>query len=119
MNNVILSKPLSVGYLLSISELKAGSVVGYSNNGAAYGTTSAASKISVLHDEGSEKSADSANGGFEFPHMPPWFVHVGGQKLYHALAGILRLVGLSVMAGTLGFWTSNYYEKFFLFLFCE
>ena len=103
MNNLVLSKPLSVGYLLCISELKAGSIFRYSNNGAAYGNPSAASKISVLHDEGSEKSADSANGDFEFPHMPPWFVHVGSQKLYHALAGILRLVGLSVMAGALGF----------------
>ncbi|KAM0934113.1 hypothetical protein DsansV1_C32g0220571 [Dioscorea sansibarensis] len=98
VNNLVLSKPLSVGYLLSISELKAGSIFHHSNNGAAYGTPSAASKISVLHDEGSEKSADSANGDFEFPHMPPWFVHVGSQKLYHDLAGILRLVGLSVMA---------------------
>ncbi|KAL0407127.1 UNVERIFIED_CONTAM: hypothetical protein Slati_4026600 [Sesamum latifolium] len=26
--------------------------------------------------------------------MPPWFVHVGSQELYQALAGILRLVSL-------------------------
>ncbi|KAJ0989927.1 hypothetical protein J5N97_008283 [Dioscorea zingiberensis] len=98
VNNLILSKPLSVGYLLSISELKAGSLFGYSNNDAAYRTPSGASKISVLQDKGSENSADSANGDSEFPRMPPWFVHVGNQKLYQALAGILRLVSLSVMA---------------------
>lgn len=38
---------------------------------------------------------------YELPHMPPWFVHVGSQKLYQTLAQILRLVGLSLVAGYL------------------
>nr|GLL38243.1 uncharacterized protein LOC109178092 isoform X2 [Ipomoea trifida] len=43
-------------------------------------------------------SAESISDEYELPRMPPWFVHVGSQKLYHALAGILRLVGLSLFA---------------------
>jgi hypothetical protein len=31
--------------------------------------------------------------------MPPWFTHAGGHKLYELLAAILRLAGLSAVAG--------------------
>lgn len=33
------------------------------------------------------------------PRMPPWFKGAGSQKLYEALGGVLRLVGLSLASG--------------------
>jgi TELO2-interacting protein 1 len=33
--------------------------------------------------------------------VPPWFIHTVSQKLYLALAGMIRLVGLSTVSGAL------------------
>lgn len=50
-----------------------------------------------------EYPPENVQKSFEIPRMPPWFVYVGSPKLYQALAGILRLVGLSLLAGLFHF----------------
>lgn len=93
MNKILSSKPLSTGYLLSIVELKAGNLLtsrGHSNN---YADLTALPKISILQNPSGIVESVS-----EFPHMPPWFGQVGSQKLYLTLAGILRLIGRSLIS---------------------
>ena len=95
-----MSKPLSVGYLYSVAELKSGTYSEDTTNSSLHATcTSAASKISVIHDNGLS-NAVLGTVEYELPHVPPWFVHAGNQKLYLVLAGIIRLVGLSTVSGT-------------------
>ncbi|KAH0456804.1 hypothetical protein IEQ34_014711 [Dendrobium chrysotoxum] len=92
IDKLISSKPLSVGYLLSVAELKASSLsrdASYVINGDVLPLVSELSMGSLSENMPIE---------YEFPRMPPWFLNVGNQKLYLALAGILRLAGLSVMA---------------------
>lgn len=100
MEKLIVSKPLSVGYLYSVAELKSGAYSKDMANNSLHATyTSAASKISVVHDNGLS-NAILGTVEYELPHVPPWFVHAGSQKLYLVLAGIIRLVGLSTVSGT-------------------
>ena len=54
-----------------------------------------------------EYPPENVQKSFEIPRMPPWFVYVGSPKLYQALAGILRLVGLSLLAGLSFLWHSS------------
>nr|CAB3495166.1 unnamed protein product [Digitaria exilis] len=99
MEKLIVSKPLSVGYLYSVAELKSGAYSKDMANNSLHATyTSAASKISVVHDNGLS-NAILGTVEYELPHVPPWFVHAGSQKLYLVLAGIIRLVGLSTVSG--------------------
>ncbi|PIA42784.1 hypothetical protein AQUCO_02000317v1 [Aquilegia coerulea] len=79
LDKFILDRPSSVGYLHSIAELRS------------------TSRFSCA-DKHLQIPLDSVHQNYEVPNMPPWFVYVGSQKLYHVLAGILRLVGLSLMA---------------------
>ncbi|THU54814.1 hypothetical protein C4D60_Mb11t00010 [Musa balbisiana] len=99
MNNLILSKPLSTGYLLSIAELKAGSILSSPRNLTKDATIPVVSKISILQDEDLQSPSEYVSSVLEFPHMPPWFGIAGSQKLYLTLAGVLRLVGLSIISG--------------------
>lgn len=84
-DRLMVTKPLSAGYLLSVAELKAGphlnKVVDNSHGfeGALV----------------SEVSSYGSSTSYELPHVPPWFIGTNSEKLYHALSGILRLVGLS------------------------
>ncbi|CAL9158554.1 unnamed protein product, partial [Musa hybrid cultivar] len=57
------------------------------------------SKISILQDEDLQSPSEYVRSVLEFPHMPPWFGIAGSQKLYPTLAGVLRLVGLSIISG--------------------
>ncbi|CAN6311770.1 unnamed protein product [Urochloa humidicola] len=99
MDKLILSKPLSVGYLYSVAELKSGAYSKDMNNSSLHTAyTSAAPKVSVIHDNGLS-NAVLGTVEYELPHVPPWFVHAGSQKLYLVLAGIIRLVGLSTVSG--------------------
>lgn len=82
-----LMRTTSVGYLGSLAELKAGTS----------STISAAPKLS--NPKQVTYSEENADKNYELPRMPPWFVYVGSSRLYQALSGILRLVGLSLMAG--------------------
>ena len=88
----------SVGYLDSVAELKGGiSLIGDRAtimSVAPKDSESAASqKKQVTYLE------ENTRKNYELPRMPPWFVYVGSLKLYQALAGILRLVGSSLVAG--------------------
>ncbi|XP_009128339.1 TELO2-interacting protein 1 homolog isoform X2 [Brassica rapa] len=80
LEKLIADRPTSsTGYLPSITELKV------------------TSRSHAESDQG--KLEISQTSSFVLPRMPPWFSYVGSQKLYEMLAGILRLVGLSLMAG--------------------
>lgn len=96
VDKLILSKPLSVGYLFSVAELKAG---GYAHHGVEP-VARPVLEISILKDKDLHNSIDNVDNGYELPRMPPWFVNIGSQKLYGAIGGILRLSGLSIMAGS-------------------
>ncbi|XP_020093536.1 uncharacterized protein LOC109713762 isoform X2 [Ananas comosus] len=98
VDKLISSKPLSVGYLFSIAELKAGAHLKDLSHGFD-SFPSLASKISVIQDNDLHNPMHVHSSDYELPHIPPWFVHVGSQKLYLALAGIVRLIGLSTVAG--------------------
>ncbi|XP_015697495.2 uncharacterized protein LOC102706507 isoform X2 [Oryza brachyantha] len=99
MDKLIVSKPLSVGYLFSVGELKSGAYPKDENYGFQHVmTASTTSKISVIQDNGLPNTTHSSVD-YDLPHVPPWFVHVNSQKLYFALAGIVRLVGLSAVSG--------------------
>ncbi|KAJ1296121.1 hypothetical protein BS78_01G274900 [Paspalum vaginatum] len=99
MDKLIVSKPLAIGYLYSVAELKSGAYSKDTTNDSLSAlSTSAASKISVIHDNGLS-NAILGTVEYELPHVPPWFVHAGSQKLYLVLAGIIRLVGLSTVSG--------------------
>nr|KJB26970.1 hypothetical protein B456_004G269300 [Gossypium raimondii] len=97
LSKLVSTRSSSVGYLPSVDELKGLHIVGDSEvlHSAA---SSKSSKLTGIHEIGKQHTAEARQANFELPRMPPWFVYVGGQKLYKALAGILRLVGLSLMA---------------------
>ncbi|XP_051197741.1 uncharacterized protein [Lolium perenne] len=98
MDKLIVSKPLSVGYLYSVAELKSGAYPKYISHSSQHATSSSiAPKISVLRDDGSSNAHGTVE--YELPHVPPWFVHASSQRLYFALAGMVRLVGLSTVSG--------------------
>lgn len=99
MDKLIVSKPLSVGYLYSVAELKSGAYPKDRSHSSQYATSSSiAPKISVVRDDGSS-NAMHGTVEYELPHVPPWFVHSSSQRLYFALAGMVRLVGLSTVSG--------------------
>ncbi|PWZ56321.1 hypothetical protein Zm00014a_007674 [Zea mays] len=84
--------------LCIVAELKSGTYSKDTTNISLHATsTSAASKISVILDN-ALPNALLGIVEYELPHVPPWFFHVGSQKLYGVLAGIIRLVGLSTMS---------------------
>ncbi|KAK8945962.1 hypothetical protein KSP40_PGU008100 [Platanthera guangdongensis] len=93
INKIISSKPLTVGYLLSVAELKSGSLSSDANNSINGDGFPLVSEMSM------KNPSENMPGDYELPRMPPWFLKVGSKKLYLALAGILRLAGLSIMAG--------------------
>ncbi|CAH2067873.1 unnamed protein product [Thlaspi arvense] len=78
----------STGYLPSITELKVGFRESSYSQAVPNNTESDGGKLEI-----------SSATSYILPRMPPWFSHVGSQKLYEMLAGILRLVGLSLMTG--------------------
>ncbi|KAL5697581.1 hypothetical protein ACHQM5_028707 [Ranunculus cassubicifolius] len=79
LDKFIMERPLSVGYLHSIAELRSPSRIRYA-------------------DKHLQTPVDFEQKDYEVPKMPPWFVFVGSQKLYQVLASVLRLVGLAVMS---------------------
>ncbi|KAL4303341.1 hypothetical protein GQ457_10G015910 [Hibiscus cannabinus] len=96
LNKLVSTRSSSIGYLPSVAELKGLHVVGESE--VLYSAASKSSKLMGIHEIGKRHTADDRQTDLQLPSMPPWFVYVGGQKLYEALAGILRLVGLSLVA---------------------
>ncbi|MCL7038490.1 hypothetical protein MKW94_001613 [Papaver nudicaule] len=98
LDKLISAKPLSAGYLHSITELNSGSRLNSSSWTGNYEASSKVSEIPNVRQEASESPRGAPSQNYEIPRMPPWFVRVGSRKLYQALAGVLRLVGLSTMA---------------------
>ncbi|KAK9101473.1 hypothetical protein Scep_024903 [Stephania cephalantha] len=96
LEKIFSAKLISSGYLHSIAELKVG--VNCSDEAIVSGASSEFPKVTGFHDIHFQSTLDVTHKEFEVPRMPPWFIHVGSEKLYLALAGILRLVGLSTMA---------------------
>ncbi|XP_011086354.1 TELO2-interacting protein 1 homolog isoform X2 [Sesamum indicum] len=76
-------RPSASGFMHSISEIR--DITSAENEN---------SELLGLKDRKSLYSYEHVNNKYELPSMPPWFGHVGSQKLYQALAGILRLVSL-------------------------
>lgn len=99
LDRLILARPSSVGFLHSVAELKAGA------HFTGYGETligsipSAVPKLTRIQEKVIEYPHATVQKIYDLPRMPPWFLSVGSQKLYEALAGTLRLVGLSLMPG--------------------
>ncbi|GMN56495.1 hypothetical protein TIFTF001_025616 [Ficus carica] len=92
-----LTRTSSVGYFDSVAELKALSNL-TSDPLTAISTTTRVLKPTIGQEKQPTYPEENTQKNYELPHMPPWFVYVGSQKLYQALSGILRLVGLSLMA---------------------
>ncbi|RDX87599.1 TELO2-interacting protein 1-like protein, partial [Mucuna pruriens] len=88
----------TLGYLPSITELKSGA------NFFSYGLSRINSglcevpKSRLIEEKSIEEPVKTAQNNYELPRMPPWFSYVGSLKLYQPLAGILRFVGLSLVA---------------------
>ncbi|KAG8658701.1 hypothetical protein MANES_03G176500v8 [Manihot esculenta] len=91
------ARPSSVGFLPSVAELKANShfLTDYQTI-----IDSAPSDIKLRDSQArrTQYQLEIVDDNYKLPRMPPWFAAVGSQKLYQALSGILRLVGLSLMA---------------------
>ncbi|KAM7526892.1 hypothetical protein LguiA_016794 [Lonicera macranthoides] len=90
LHKLILSRPSSTGYLPSIAEMKATNCFG--------NEPSKVLEFPAVENNRVLSSLENEQKEYELPCMPPWFVFVGSQKLYQSLAGILRLVGLSLIA---------------------
>lgn len=98
LDKLLSARPSSTGYLRSVDELKAGLqfVTGYKPPlGAA---SFIGSKRVNIQENVAQDKKEIVQENYKIPRMPPWFIYVGSQKLYEAIAGVLRLVGLSLMA---------------------
>lgn len=83
----VAAKRSSSGFMHSIAEIRAVRAADSDNLG------SRKNQNRRVH------ATESIKNEHQLPRLPPWFVYVGSQKLYHSVAGILRLVGLSLFAG--------------------
>ncbi|KAL5746593.1 hypothetical protein ACOSP7_027739 [Xanthoceras sorbifolium] len=93
----ISARPSSAGFLHSVAELKAGAhLTGYGET-LMSSIPTAIPKLTNIQEKVIEYPQVTVQKIYDLPRMPPWFVSVGSQKLYGALAGTLRLVGLSLM----------------------
>ncbi|KAM1570897.1 hypothetical protein ACFX10_035845 [Malus domestica] len=99
LDKLITTRPSSVGYLDSVSELNAGASI-TSECLTIVAAAPRNSKIAGIQEKDIPYTSDNVQKNYEnykLPRMPPWFVYIGSQKLYQTLSGILRLVGLSLM----------------------
>ncbi|KAK7407807.1 hypothetical protein VNO78_09907 [Psophocarpus tetragonolobus] len=88
----------TLGYLPSIAELKSGSNFFNYSSCLINSGLSEVPKTKLIEEKNIEEPVKTARNIYELPRMPPWFNHVGSLKLYKPLAGILRFVGLSLVA---------------------
>uniref|UniRef100_A0A9I9D3H6 ARM repeat superfamily protein n=1 Tax=Cucumis melo TaxID=3656 RepID=A0A9I9D3H6_CUCME len=90
------ARPSSLGYLHSLTELKVGTNF-ISDCISIMNTASpAVSELTMVQKK------DMQQRNHVLPRMPPWFNGIGNQKLYEALGGVLRLVGLSLASDSKG-----------------
>lgn len=101
VDKLLLARPSSTGYLQSVAELKSSICFTSDEHATMSITPYEIPRFPGLEDK-EIHPLERMQNEYELPHMPPWFIYVGSQKLYKALAGILRLVGLSTMAGCFG-----------------
>lgn len=113
LDKLILARRSSVAYLPSISELTAGT--NFTSNYLTIMSEGSPKNLTQIgiQDKDVEHALENVQKSFQLPRMPPWFVYLGSPKLYEALAGILRLVGLSLIAGYF-----NLEFKLFILGFC-
>ncbi|KAJ0099748.1 hypothetical protein Patl1_20854 [Pistacia atlantica] len=97
LNKLMLARSSSKGFIHSVAELKAGAH--FTNLGQTFtgSVPSGVSRLTDVQEKVSQYPPETEQKVYELPRMPPWFVSVGNGKLYQALAGTLRLVGLSLM----------------------
>ncbi|XP_031256286.1 uncharacterized protein LOC116114265 [Pistacia vera] len=97
LNKLMLARSSSKGFIHSVAELKAGAH--FTNLGQTFtgSVPSGVSRLTDVQEKDSQYPPETEQKVYELPRMPPWFVSVGNGKLYQALAGTLRLVGLSLM----------------------
>ncbi|KAK7349039.1 hypothetical protein VNO80_23875 [Phaseolus coccineus] len=88
----------ALGYLPSIAELKSGANFFNYSPSLINSGLSEVPKCRLIEEKSLENSFKTAQNKYELPRMPPWFSYVGSLKLYQPLAGILRFVGLSIVA---------------------
>lgn len=94
LEKLVLARSPSMGYIRSVAELNSQSHFTRDHQSAFTDAQREGAQVKEIGylQENIEKSS-------ELPRMPPWFVNVGSQKLYQTLAQIVRLVGLSLLAG--------------------
>ncbi|XP_018815607.2 uncharacterized protein LOC108987186 [Juglans regia] len=98
LDKLISIRRSSVGFLPSIAELKAGTNLTANHLTIMNEAPSENTMPMCIQENDIEYTLNNVLKIFELPRMPPWFVYVGSPKLYKALAGILRLVGLSLIS---------------------
>ncbi|XP_038690270.1 uncharacterized protein LOC119989047 [Tripterygium wilfordii] len=99
LDKLVSARASSTGYLQSVAELKAGSLFNINcQNVMNVAAPSDILKITDTSEKEKRYPMGDVQSKYKVPQVPPWFIHVGSQKLYQAVAGILRLVGLSFMA---------------------
>ncbi|CAN1318255.1 TELO2-interacting protein 1 homolog [Linum perenne] len=95
LDKVTLTRTSSICFLPSIMELRCGSVAPSYQDLKDHSPANV--DASFIHRKPMEYPLETHGHSYELPRMPPWFVHVGNKKLYDTIAGVLRLVGLSLL----------------------
>ncbi|GFZ05787.1 ARM repeat superfamily protein [Actinidia rufa] len=98
LDKLISARPSSTGYLRSITEMRASICFNDDDRAITDAAPSEVSKFPIIQNKRVPCPVEDVQKEYELPRMPPWFVYVGSRKLYQALAGILRLVGSSLIA---------------------
>ncbi|XP_057461310.1 uncharacterized protein LOC130751695 [Actinidia eriantha] len=98
LDKLISARPSSTGYLRSITEMRASICFNDDDRAITDAASSEVSKFPIIQNKRVPCPVEDVQKEYELPRMPPWFVYVGSRKLYQALAGILRLVGSSLIA---------------------
>ncbi|XP_074350478.1 uncharacterized protein LOC141689873 isoform X2 [Apium graveolens] len=98
LQNLMLARPSSTGYLHSIAEMKAVNSFSIDDNSIKQAFSSKEPRFLGAQNNKPVDTWENVHSEVELPRVPPWFVHVGSHKLYQTLARILRLVGLSLLA---------------------
>lgn len=114
LGKLVVSRPSSTGYLHSLAELKVGSIKSVDQYPVINASTSDISNMRTLVQE-IQYSEGQTYENYELPRMPPWFESVGSHKLYEALVGILRLVGLSLISGNCYFSSGVFFDWILIF----
>ncbi|XP_052177769.1 uncharacterized protein LOC127791774 isoform X2 [Diospyros lotus] len=102
LDRLISGRPSSAGYLQSLTEMRASICYTKDDEAITDATPYDNSSFPNIQKKKLPHPPVNLQKEYELPRMPPWFVHVGSQKLYQALAGILRLIGLSLVTDSSG-----------------